>query len=314
MPPTRLQTTDRILMVRPAAFAFNVEAAATNAMQMRPDDDAAAIHAAASDEFDSLLRALRSEGVRVSVAEDTPSPAKPDAIFPNNWVSFHADGTVVLYPMQTPSRRAERRPELIALAAGELGFNVSRTLDLSGHEREGRYLEGTGSLVLDHPGRRAYACRSARTDPELVRAWCEQLGYEPEIFTANDAAGRAYYHTNVMLSIGDRWAVICAESIAEADRERVLDALRASGREVLAITREQVRRFVGNVLEVATWDEAMGDSRVLVMSATAREALGAPLYSRLAAMVDSILAVPVPTIERVGGGGVRCMMAEVFAS
>jgi len=194
----------------------------------------------------------------------------------------------------------------------ESGGTLRRLLDLTVHERDGRYLEGTGSLVLDHVGRIAYACRSPRTDSGLVEQWSAQMGYRAVVFDATDAAGVPYYHTNVMLGIGTDFAVLGAESVAPADRERVRGELRDSGRRVVEIPREAIAGFAGNMLELATWDEALGDARVLVMSAAARAALGDAQYRQLAGAVDSVLLVPVPTIERVGGGSVRCMIAEVF--
>lgn len=307
-----LQTAQHVLLVRPASFGFNAETAASNALQRADGAPAAKVRGAALAEFDDLVRALESEGVGVVVAADAAPPVRPDAVFPNNWVSFHADGSVVLYPMLAPNRRLERRREFVELVAQRTGFVVDRWVDLSGAEREGRFLEGTGSLVLDHVYRIAYACRSPRTDPGLVELWCAEFGYEPMIFEATDSAGRPYYHTNVMLSIGTAFAIVAAESIAEADRARVLESLTGAGRELIEIDRRAVAAFAGNVLELGSWDEALGDLRVLVMSAAARAALGDEPGRRLRACVDSVLAVPVPTIERLGGGSVRCMLAEVF--
>lgn len=310
--PKPSQTAHHVLLVRPAAFGFNAETASSNALQHSGGALPGEVHAAALAEFEALVRALESEGVGVVIGVDTLPPVRPDAIFPNNWVSFHEDGTVVLYPMLAPNRRPERRREFIDLVAERTGFTVERWVDLSGAEHEGRYLEGTGSLVLDRVHRIAYACRSPRTDPGLVDLWCAEFGYEPLVFDATDAAGRPYYHTNVMLSIGTAFAVVAAESIDAADRARVLDSLAESGREVIEIDRRAVAAFAGNVLELGSWDEALGDVRVLAMSTSARAALADSARRRLAASVDSMLVVPVPTIERVGGGSVRCMIAEVF--
>jgi hypothetical protein len=185
-------------------------------------------------------------------------------------------------------------------------------LDLSWYEGEGKYLEGTGSLVLDHVNRLAFACRSPRTDAELAREWCGELNFEPVIFEANDAAGVPLYHTNVCLWIGSRVAVVAAEAIAKGDRERVLSYLTGSGREVILISLSELKHFAGNMLELGTWDEALGDSRVLVMSDSARRALAPRTFTQLSGCTDTVLAVPVPTIEKLGGGSVRCMLAEVF--
>jgi hypothetical protein len=305
-------------MIRPAAFGYNPDTAATNVFQS-PAPDASAAAAAdartqARAEFEQLARALESEGVSVCAVEDTPAPAKPDAVFPNNWISFHQDGSLVLYPMQSASRRPERRQEVIDEAVKRLEFRVSHFLDLSHFEGEGMFLEGTGSLVLDHVERVAYACASSRTHPALVAEWARELNYQPVIFQAADRAGLPLYHTNVILSIGARVAIVGSAAIAPADRERVLGRLRASGREILEIGHEEIAQFAGNLLELGTWDEALGDSRVLVMSEAARRALGREKYAQLSGGTDAVLAVPIPTIERLGGGSVRCMLAEVFRS
>ncbi len=298
-------------MVEPAAFGFNPETADSNAMQRATTEEGAALTQVAKAESAGLRRALESEGVQVVMAKDTPSPAKPDALFPNNWVSFHADGTLVLYSMLSRNRRLERRAEVVDEVCATLGFGVRRRIDLSVHETSGRFLEGTGSLVLDHVAQVAYACRSPRTDESLVHEWARAMNFRAEVFEATDAGGKPYYHTNVMMWIGTRCAVVCAEAIATDDRERVSASLRASGREVIEIDRAAVNSFAGNLLELATWDEALGDSSVLVMSAAARAALAGPRLKKLSGCVDTLLAVPVPTIERIGGGGVRCMLAEV---
>jgi hypothetical protein len=280
-------------------------------MQRPSASDPAALNQSAREEIAGVCRALQSEGVRVLLAEDTASPAKPDALFPNNWVSFHADGTLVLYPMLGLNRRLERRAELVDAVCATLGYQPRRRIDLSIHESAGRYLEGTGSLVLDHVARVAYACRSARTDESLVREWARLMNFEPVVFDATDADGRPYYHTNVMMWIGARCAMVCADSIAAADRERVCARLRSSERELIEIDRGAVDAFAGNMLELATWDEALGDASVLVMSASARAALAGPKLQQLSGCVDTLLDVPVPTIEQVGGGSVRCLLAEV---
>lgn len=312
MRTSREQCANAVLMVRPAAFDYNPETAASNRMQRRLESTAVQSHEAARREFAQLVLALESEGVRVCVVDDTSEPPKPDAVFPNNWISFHADGTVVLYPMQAESRRRERRSEIIDQVVSRLGFHVNRVVDLTAHELHGRCLEGTGSLVLDHVERVAYACRSPRTHAIVLKEWCRELGYEPVMFDAADRTGVPLYHTNVLMCIGTRAVVVGSDAIAPADRARVLDRLAASGREIITITHEQLSAFAGNMLELASWDEALGDCSVLVMSTGARAALGPEGYARLAACADNLLAVPIPTIERLGGGSVRCMLAEVF--
>ena len=312
--PTGQQCADAVLMIRPAAFGFNAETAASNSFQKPPQaglDDGAAT---ARTEFDGLKRALESEGVRVVAVEDTRLPLKPDAVFPNNWVSFHPCGTLVLYPMANPSRRLERRQDAIEAVVAQTGFQVSHLLDLTHFETEGKHLEGTGSLVLDHVNRVAYACTSPRTHPDVVREWARELGFEPVIFVATNRAGMPLYHTNVLMFIGARAVIIAADAIAPADREHVLGRLRASGREIIDVGHAGIEQFAGNMLELASWDEALGDCRVLVMSESARKSLSRETFARLSGTTDAVLAVPVPTIERLGGGSVRCMMAEVFAA
>jgi hypothetical protein len=307
------QCADAVLMVRPQAFGYNPETASTNTFQRAGEPQhLASDRDLARSEFARLEQALESEGISVCAVEDTAQPVKPDAVFPNNWLSFHADGTLVLYPMQSSSRRLERRTEVIDAVVKRLGFRVSHLLDLTHHEEHGRFLEGTGSLVLDHRLRIAYACASARTHPGLVAEWARELKYEPVIFHATDRAGVPLYHTNVLMCIGERTAIVGSGAIAPADRERVLARLRASEREILELGLDEIERFAGNMLELGTWDEALGDSRVLVMSEAARRSLSSNAFAQLSGCTDTVLTVPVPTIERLGGGSVRCMLAEVF--
>jgi len=296
-------------MVRPRHFGFNAETATSNRFQRPGGSEHTAAQAQA--EFDAFATALAGEGVTVCIAPDSEEPRKPDAVFPNNWVSFHADGTVVLYPMQAPNRRAERRSEVIDCVVRDTGFRIRRTVDLTHHEKAGRFLEGTGSLVLDHVERVAYACRSPRTDEDVARDWAGAMDYELELFDARDARGTPIYHTNVVMSIGTRMVVAALENICAEDRERVAARLGAQ-RELLPIDAAEMAAFAGNVLELGTWDEYLGDMRILVMSATAQRALPAHKYARLYASVDAVLAVPLDVIERHGGGSVRCMLAEVF--
>jgi hypothetical protein len=299
-------------MVRPAGFALNAQTLPSNRFQQAgAQSERTAMLAGA--EFDALSRGLIGAGVAVCCAKDTLEPMKPDAAFPNNWVSFHRDGSVVLYPMLAPNRRTERRLDILALVEQQLKFHRRRLIDLSIHEREGRFLEGTGSLVLDHAQRIAYACRSPRTDESLVRAWAQKLSYEPLLFDASGADGTAIYHTNVLLSIGTDWAVVCAEAIAGADRARVLLRLRAS-HEVVEISMPLMAQFAANVLELRGGQPNGAGARILVLSERARaafESSAEDAWERLRGCVDRVLAVPVPTIENVGGGGVRCMLAEV---
>jgi hypothetical protein len=298
------------MMIRPAAFDYNSQTAASNRMQVAAGGAGSAGAAQlALAEFDAAVLALRGAGVQVCVVADQPQPPKPDAVFPNNWVSWHADGTVVLYPMQALNRRLERRSDILPRIAEQCGYRIGRILDLSPFEDAGQYLEGTGSLVLDHVGRLAFACRSSRTDERLVRRWADLVGYQPIIFDAVDAAGVAFYHTNVMLSIGHRLAVVAAEAIVPADRERVLAALASGSREIIRIDQEAVAGFAGNMLELLNGS----GQRVYALSARVERVVPRASWERLLAGTDRLLPLAIPTIERLGGGSVRCMLAEVFS-
>lgn len=300
------QLADAVLMVRPAAFGTNPETAASNAFQAT-QPASAVDRRAALEEFDRLAAALEAAGVDVLVVEDTTPPAKPDACFPNNWLSLHHDGTVVLYPMLSPLRRLERRADISQLLSAR-GFRIDRTLDRSAAEREGRFLEGTGSVVFDHRARIAYACESPRTDARLLQELATELGYVAHVFNASGPAGEPVYHTNVVMSLGERFATLCAEAIDDTgQRAALFGRLEAGGRELVLLSREQMGAFAGNMLALAT---SHGGS-VIAMSATARDALTSAQLALLERH-GSILAAAVPVIERHGGGSVRCMLAEIF--
>jgi hypothetical protein len=293
-----------LLLVEPAAFGFNAETAVTNRFQQQaslPDATATARH-----EFAALAANLRAAGVELCVAPDTPLPAKPDAVFPNNWVSFHEDGTVVIYPMHSPLRRAERREAVVDAVKHTLGFTESRRVDLSAEEASGRFLEGTGSLVLDHQARIAYACRSPRTHESLVHEWARLMNYEPFLFDAATPDGTPVYHTNVVLWIGANVAGVGLEWIAAEQRTALLDRLQSSGKSVLPLSDAQLRAFAGNMLEITTPHQTR-----LVMSASAAESLDDHQRALLLHVECQPLITAVPTIERLGGGSVRCMLAEV---
>lgn len=304
------QCADSVLMIRPAAFDYNPETAATNKMQQPLA--ASQSRAAANAEFARVVAALESEGVAVCVVDDTPTPPKPDAVFPNNWITFHEDGTVVLYPMQAESRRRERRREIIDAVAARSGFRVSRVIDLSHHEAHGRFLEGTGSLVMDHVNRVAYVSLSSRTHPEVLEEWARELGYEAVVFEAFDRGGVPLYHTNVLMCIGERFALVGTGAMPKRDRARVIDQLKAGDREIIEIGYAEIEGFAGNMLELAFRDEVLSNRRAVFLSASARAALAPEIFARLSACTDRVVAIPIPTLERLGGGSVRCMLAEVF--
>ena len=298
------QTADAVLLVRPAAFGFHAEAAASNAFATPSADSGLRAHAIR--EVDRLARRLDDAGVEVLVLDDRPDPGKPDAVFPNNWVSFHADGTMVLYPMATERRRLERETIEVSRLLGASGFEVRRTVDLTSHEHHGRFLEGTGSLILDRPRRRALASRSVRTNPETVAAFDEALGFTTLLFDAADHAGLPIYHTNVLLSLGTDWAILCTEAVVDADRAAVRNEIRASGRFLVEVGFDQMRRFCCNIIEL----RSRSGEPVIAMSHAAIGAL-APQQKRALEGFATLADARVPTIEAVGGGGVRCMIAEV---
>ena len=295
-------------MIRPAAFGWNAETRDSNRFQAQTCPDDAGLVAAALAEFDSAVAALRAAGVVVHALDDRPELRCPDAVFPNNWVSFHDDGSIVLYPMLAPARRRERRPELLHALVVAGGYTVTRLIDLTHHERAGRFLEGTGSVVFDHVARVAYACLSPRTDPDVLRELTSELQYDALVFAASGRDGTPVYHTNVLLAIGERFAVVCSESIAVADRARLLDRLESSGRTVVDIGFDVLEEFGGNMLELCAGDGA----RVLAMSAQARAGLSQAQRDALGRSVDRVVVIPIPRIEETGGGSIRCMLAEVF--
>jgi len=308
-----LQCAPAVLMVRPASFGYNAQTAQSNRFQRQAEADGTLPEQALA-EFAQLQAALSAAGVRTCVVEDTRQPIKPDAVFPNNWVSFHTDGSIVLYPMHADNRRLERRLDVLAEVERELSFRCRHLLDFSAAERGSRYLEGTGSLVLDHVERVAYACRSVRTDEGLVREWARAMRYDAELFDAAGMDGAPIYHTNVMLSIGSRCALLCADAVSSNDRERLRARLMSSGRELIEIGMQAMGAFAGNVLELCAKTAQGAGRSVLVMSARARAAFNAGQWARINASVDCVIDVPVPTIETLGGGGVRCMLAEVPVS
>ena len=301
------QCAGAVLMVRPAAFGWNPETAASNRFQAAASGATGDANARAVAEFDMLAGALSSAGVAVHAFADRAEPACPDAVFPNNWLSLHADGTVVLYPMLAPNRRRERRLEFV-LELERRGGRLERLVDLTHHELEGRFLEGTGSVVFDHVSRTAYACLSPRTDADVLGDLCGEIGYEPFTFEACDQLGVAIYHTNVMLSVGSSFALVCAEAVAEGERRALLERLASGGRRVLEIDRGAMAAFSGNVLEL----RGTAGTRVLAASQCALRALSPKVREALAGCVDRIVSAPVPAIEALGGGSVRCMLAEVF--
>ena len=301
------QVTDKVMMVRPASFQFNSETAVSNAFQKKIDHlSSESILEKAKEEFDAFVNKLRLHKIEVLVILDTISPTKPDAIFPNNWISMGTDGKVFLFPMCTPNRRLERRKSII----DELNekFKIVEISDISESENNGVFLEGTGSIIFDHLNNTAYACISPRTDEDLFKSHCQEIGYTPVCFYSKDKNDLLVYHTNVMLTIGIDFAIICTETIKDLnERNQVLNTLKNDGKQVIEITEDQMNQFAGNMLQLKNKD---GQS-FLVMSKSAFNSL-TDLQLKQIEPLTNIISVDIPTIETIGGGSARCMMAEIF--
>ncbi|MEM0541096.1 arginine deiminase-related protein [Flavobacterium sp. j3] len=305
------QTTNSILMIRPVAFRMNEQTSVNNYYQKVLDGlSPETVNAKAQHEFDTFVAKLRKVGVNVIVVDDTLEPNTPDSLFPNNWISFHENGDVVLYPMFAENRRAERREDILDILEDE-GFVINEIMDYTAAEEDGFFLEGTGSLLLDRENDKAYCALSPRADEELMIEFCEDFEYTPVIFEAFQTVNgerKLIYHTNVMMCLGDTFAVICADSIDDKkERKMVLDSLRGDDKEIILISEEQVNNFAGNMLEV----KGNNDKRYLVMSESAFKSLTKKQIGQLEAHVE-IIHSSLDTIEACGGGSARCMMAEIF--
>mgnify|MGYP005681071369 FL=1 len=304
------QTTNSILMIRPINFRMNEQTAVNNYFQENVALQNAEINRKAQEEFDSYVFKLKSFGVEVLVISDTETFDTPDAIFPNNWISFHTDGTVGLYPMFAENRRLERRDDILAKIE-ERGFLIEQVVDYTAAEFEDFFLEGTGSLILDRVNKKAYCALSVRADEELFIEFCEDFEYTPVVFIANQTVKEKrepIYHTNVMMCVAETFAVICLETIDnKSERKNVLKHLKEDGKQVIEITALQMHNFAGNMLQVRGAD----DELFLVMSAAAHESL---TQSQIAKINNhcKIISSSLETIEACGGGSARCMMAEVF--
>jgi hypothetical protein len=299
------QSANAVVMIRPNRFFSNPETAADNAFQRETaTEDSQKISQRAQREFDQAVQSLREAGVTVHVFDDTATPEKPDAIFPNNWFSTHEDGRIVLYPMYSPARRGERRSDIIDALRKD--YRVTEVVDYSDYEARDRFLEGTGSLVLDHPNHIAYVSLSKRSDLELVEKFCADFGYEPVVFESASADGRPIYHTNVMLCVGSAFALAGLAMITDSDaRKKVRDRLQATGKEVIELSRDQIENFAGNALELRGTK-----GKLLVLS----ERAAANLSPDQRAMIEKgakLLPLSLPTIE-LAGGSARCMLAEIF--
>ncbi|TVQ48404.1 MAG: amidinotransferase [Saprospirales bacterium] len=299
--------TNKVIMVRPAHFGYNAETAANNAFQNSEGaGDVLKIKSRAESEFDQLVQKLTDKGIQVKVFQDNPDEIKPDAVFPNNWFTTHADGTVVTYPMYAEARRKERDPELIEELKGD--FILNKQIAFEEKESLNQFLEGTGSMILDRENKVSYACISERTDEKLLNEWAVKMGYQTVTFTSVDPSGLPVYHTNVIMTLGKGFVVLCLECIPDVnERKKLTDVLNRYEYKIIEITFEQVKQFAGNMLQLIGQD----DQPVLAMSSSAYRSLSADQRA-LILSYSSIVHSDIPTIEKYGGGSVRCMIAENF--
>jgi hypothetical protein len=301
-----MQSTKNILLVKPSQFVFNTETSTSNAFQQKPTSGGDQIKLNAINEFDLFVATLQAKGVNTFVFNDTNAPIKPDAVFPNNWVTFHSDGTVILYPMCAVNRRHERRADILDTL--KANFNITKIIDISFHEKENRFLEGTGSIVFDHNNKIAYACLSPRTNKYLFIETMKQVGYNPVYFNSCDEKGKDIYHTNVMMNVAEKFAVICLNSILDKkERETVTHSLTNTGHLIIDISFKQINHFAGNMLTVLS---DTGKS-LTVLSQTAFNSLTEDQKKEIE-KYSELTPIPIPTIETIGGGSARCMMAEIF--
>lgn len=306
----RTQITNTILMIRPVAFRMNEQTAVNNYFQEDLDLKNTEINQKAQQEFDAFVQELRNHGVQVVVVDDIKEQDTPDSIFPNNWVSFHEDGTVCVYPMFAENRRKERREDILDILEQQ-GFAINNVMDYTEAEEEGVFLEGTGSILLDRVHQKAYCALSERAHEELFIEFCEDFDCFPVIFTANqtvDGQRLPIYHTNVMMAMAETFAVICLATIDDKkERKNVVDHLKMDGKEIIDITEEQMYHFAGNMLQVI----GANDQRFMVMSSAAYNSLRNDQIKAIEKHC-TIIHSPLDTIETCGGGSARCMMAEVF--
>lgn len=303
-----MQTTDTVLMIEPVAFGYNAQTAENNYFQV--EQESSDVQEKALKEFNNFVEKLRSKGINVITVKDTRDPHTPDSIFPNNWVSFHKDGKVVLYPMFAPNRRVERREDIIESIKSQ-GFEITEIDDWSFPEIQGHFLEGTGSMIFDHDNKIAYGSVSLRLDEKLFREFCEKYDFEPVVFHSYQTVGTErlpIYHTNVMMCVADKFVVICLDCIDdELERTKVIEKIKGSGKEIIEISEEQMQQFAGNMLQVQNKE----GKKFLVMSETAYRSLTSEQISSIEKYCEIIYS-DLNTIEVNGGGSARCMLAEVF--
>ncbi|SHK30473.1 citrulline utilization hydrolase CtlX [Epilithonimonas mollis] len=301
-----MQTTNTVLMIEPVAFGYNEQTAVNNYFQVQQEGN---VQGEALKEFITFVEKLRAKDINVITVKDTPDPKTPDSIFPNNWVSFHADGKVVLYPMFAENRRLERRDDIISQIKEQ--FDVTEIVDYSQNENGKKYLEGTGSMIFDHENRIAYGSVSLRLDEELFRKFCSEFGFKPIVFHSYQTAGEErlpIYHTNVMMCVADQFVVICLDCIDdELEREKVVETIKNSGKELIEISEDQMQNFAGNMLQV----QNNSGEKFLVMSQSAYRSLNPEQVSVIEKYCEIIYS-DLEVIETNGGGSARCMLAEVF--
>ncbi len=301
-----MQTTNTVLMIEPVAFGYNEQTAVNNYFQVQQEGN---VQGEALKEFITFVEKLRAKDINVITVKDTPDPKTPDSIFPNNWVSFHADGKVVLYPMFAENRRLERRDDIISQIKEQ--FDVTEIVDYSQNENGNKYLEGTGSMIFDHENRIAYGSVSLRLDEELFRKFCSEFGFKPIVFHSYQTAGEErlpIYHTNVMMCVADQFVVICLDCIDdELEREKVVETIKNSGKELIEISEDQMQNFAGNMLQV----QNNSGEKFLVMSQSAYRSLNPEQVSAIEKYCEIIYS-DLEVIETNGGGSARCMLAEVF--
>jgi len=301
------QAATALMMVRPVRFCYNEETAVDNAFMNNTSFNKESTQEKARQEFDNYVSILQSKGVEVAFFEDTLEPHKPDSIFPNNWISFHEDGTVVLYPMKAMNRRIERRQDIIEGIEKTFNYKISKIIDITEEEKEERFLEGTGSIIFDYLNKIAYACVSQRTHKEVLEDIAKKIGYKVHTFTSVDENGKEIYHTNVMMCVAERFAMVCAQSIRdETERENLLSSLRETGHEVVLLSYEQINNFAGNALEVTN----SKGNRYLIISKAGYDSLTAE-QKAIIEQYDEIVPIPLETIETNGGGSARCMIADI---
>ncbi len=301
------QAASAVLMIRPVRFGFNAETAVDNHFQHQCQLTDAEMQARALEEFNNYVAILESKGIDVVAIDDTPEPHTPDSIFPNNWVSFHSDGTVIVYPMEAVDRREERRDDILWDIERKYGYRVKRVIDITKEEEYGRYLEATGSMVFDYVNKIIYACISKRTDPVVLNRVAKELGYKVHSFEDVDNDGVDIYHTNVIMCLGEKFALLWDDGIQNPkEKEELLTSLEETGHEVILLTFDQIQKFAGNALELVNKE----GKRFLVMASTGVESLTEDQKTRLEKYVE-LLPVPLDTIEGAEGGSARCMICDI---